>query len=1667
MSAQITVDFSVDKFEGCNTVQSKFQDESSSTAGDIVSWEWQLGSVTSTLKAPGRVFTDVGEYTICLKVTDAMGNEDELCKEDFIKVYGSPIADFANDFSVGCAPLEVEFNSLSSSPNGSIVQWSWGLGGDAGTISTQDPNLQASTTYLQDGTYTVTLQITDSKGCQNTVTKLDLIEVSESPEIIVTTKEAVGCQFPMTVDFDNLGSSVGIEYEWDFGNGQSHIGYDPGPFVYQNAGNYDVTIKARFISSGCEHIVVLEDHISEGGLIDFDFSPKVGCIGVEVQFEDLSSITAESWEWDFGDGNTSSERDPVHRFTTPGTYDIMLFRNTGECSGTKISSHQIIISDNPEINGSYDNPAGCKLPASITLNASGNDQNQYSWFVGEPGNYVATGSGKTADISVAEYGTYRLSLIANNEFGCKSSKLLDSIVVEPLMVEVIGNLDGCVPFIAELDLTSNVPSNLSPEVVRFTGPINATLSSTFYDVEVLEEGSADFYGIFENDLGCRDTLDIPSLIRGGPAPSADFELSDTEVCPQDLVTFTDLSSGVVDEWSWKIGDTLVFDQQNFQADFDLPGVYDVELTIGANGCFVSKILEDHLTVSPPANKFDLLYHCDEPTKVTAINLSTQADSWDWTYSIGGQTILISNEDTVEINFAALGTYAISLEATDISSGCSNLLNQIIDLKDPKADFDIDVNSGCAPLTVNFMDQSTDVVKWEYFPSGANFSNPNGPNTELLLRVAHEYDNIGVVVSDIHGCTDTMYSETITVNAAKARFAAPDPVCFSDVLSVTPFSTSAFGNIIDYKWILGDNLLISNEKTAEFTAPSIGKFDLKLVVEDDWGCKDSTTLGLGAFFRAPNFNLLADSLACTTQPLTFRNGLHSPGYQYIWDFGDGNTSTDVAPMHLFVEEGAYQVSVTIEDEEKCINSMNVGKLIEVADPHAEFQVDTTFAPCPPLIVNFSNLSQNAVEYEWNYGDDNGSGTEFEPSHLYSYGGNFDVELIAIRSQVCKDTFSISELIKLDGPKGNISFEVDSSCVPLSVKFLADLEEEYKIVWDFGDGNLLDIEEPKSIDSVIHTYQDPGSFVPKIILTNNKECTIIREGESILTNDLEANFILSDSSFCDFIPNSVLLTAISESTSPIQSTNWNISGAQQESLEGNQDSFQPAVTGFYNVELIVRSEYCNDTIVMDSILKVGESPEITVIRDTVVCKGQTVDINYVTDALSEDAQWFAWDLPIDVSSFIPLDTTAYIIQIANEFDCLTRDTVEVNVLDDHTKFAGEDRTICLGESTVVNIDYGDQINWPTLEDCRDCSSVQLSPLIPTIYPVEVINDYGCAVRDSLFINVLTQDDIDAGIDQKICNGQQALLTGSAIGQIAWTPSTSIQSAGDLITSADIDETTMFTLTSISGECILRDSVLIEVVNKAELLAIGDTICYGEEANLFAGGLVDGIEWEEDETLMSSDEYFAKSNTTVTRDYRVIGILEGCVSDTAQVNVFVHPEIKADLPDEKIYFKGASEVPLEIRNLGDDAYNLQWMPAEIIDCPSCEKVKVRVDGSTLNVLAKIENAITGCFIEKSVVLREIDQCQEAINTIGVPNIFSPNEDGVNDYLNIDPTIFVDIQSIDIYDRWGHKMFHSQSVLDAWDGNYKGSPATPGVYTYKLTAQCPNNGGKLIKSGDVTLIR
>ena len=177
------------------------------------------------------------------------------------------------------------------------------------------------------------------------------------------------------------------------------------------------------------------------------------------------------------------------------------------------------------------------------------------------------------------------------------------------------------------------------------------------------------------------------------------------------------------------------------------------------------------------------------------------------------------------------------------------------------------------------------------------------------------------------------------------------------------------------------------------------------------------------------------MTCRGMPLTFTNNSVGGGLTYVWNFGDGTTSTAQNPVHAYANNGTYTVSLAIRDVNGCRDTLIAPNLIVIQDVLANFGASPTNASCPPALVGFTDSSSYDIVYwTWNFGD-GGQAFNQNPAHLYTAAGVFDVSLTVENDDGCRDSIVFPGLVNILGPTGTFTFDPDTGCTPQLVNFSA--------------------------------------------------------------------------------------------------------------------------------------------------------------------------------------------------------------------------------------------------------------------------------------------------------------------------------------------------------------------------------------------------------------------------------------------------------------------------------------------------------------------------------------------------------------------------------------------------------------------------------------------------------
>ena len=333
--------FTANTVSGPGPLQVSFADQSK---GVPTSWTWYFGDgQTSIEQNPKHSYTKPGTYTVSLRAINAKG-VNIVTKGGFITVtQGSTIAPkaaFRADKVSGTPSLTVSFTDEST---GNPATYAWTFG-DGTTATEANPKH----VYTKAGTYTVTLKVTNAAGT-NTLTKTSYITVSATPVIppkssapvAAFTANTVSGSGPLLVSFMDQSQGVPTSWTWYFGDGQTSIEQNP-KHTYTQQGTYTVSLRAinangANIATKGEFITITAEDKSAPKAA-FTANIVTGKAPLTVSFMDKSLGSPTSWTWYFGDGQTSTDRNPKHTYTKPGTYTVSL--RAINAKGTDIKTQQ-------------------------------------------------------------------------------------------------------------------------------------------------------------------------------------------------------------------------------------------------------------------------------------------------------------------------------------------------------------------------------------------------------------------------------------------------------------------------------------------------------------------------------------------------------------------------------------------------------------------------------------------------------------------------------------------------------------------------------------------------------------------------------------------------------------------------------------------------------------------------------------------------------------------------------------------------------------------------------------------------------------------------------------------------------------------------------------------------------------------------------------------------------------------------------------------------------------------------------------------------------------------------------------------------------------------------------------------------------------------------------
>ena len=497
-----------------------------------------------------------------------------------------------------------------------------------------------------------------------------------------------------------------------------------------------------------------------------------------------------------------------------------------------------------------------------------------------------------------------------------------------------------------------------------------------------------------------------------------------------------------------------------------------------------------------------------------------------------------------------------------------------------------------------------------------------------------------------------------------------------------------------------------------------------------------------------------------------------------------------------------------------------------------------------------------------------------------------------------------------------------------------------------------------------------------------------------------------------------------------------------------------TGSFTVTLIVSDTtgcILSDTAQIE--IEVFQIDTVSIQTPNVLCPGDSVQL-VAQGGLTY--QWLPSTFLSDSTSAQPFAfppiTTDYMV-IAS--DSCGIDTAYTTVQVYTTSWTiSEDTTICGGVPTQLSATGGVTYSWEpsALLIGANTANPTIITFDTTEVTVEITSPDGCISRDTLFVNTITGAPVPIlSADTNVCLGDTITITAGGVATSEFI-SPSVTDPFDSSQEVFPIANTIYVV-SFTNQCgTVFDSIEISILTIEPITSPDTLICIGDTVNLWvSGGEI--YSWEPSETLAFPDSSNTSAWPVVPTTYmvNVIGT-NGCEKEVS-ASVGIYPDPETDAGNDQYITYGAETQLFAQVPAGSSIY---WTSTDTLICPTCIDPVIFPTQTTAYILT-IADA-NGCTSSDTVVIY-LD------GSLYVPNAFTPNGDGNNDFFAIQGLEIVKFQ-VRIFDRWGLQLFYSDNISDHWNGIYKGEPVQVDTYVWKIEFEDSwGRIGELI--GHVSVIR
>jgi gliding motility-associated-like protein len=849
-----------------------------------------------------------------------------------------------------------------------------------------------------------------------------------------------------------------------------------------------------------------------------------------------------------------------------------------------------------------------------------------------------------------------------------------------------------------------------------------------------------------------------------------------------------------------------------------------------------------------------------------------------------------------------------------------------------------------------------------------------------------------------------------------------------------------------------------------------------------------------------------SVICSGGTISFHDVNVDPGAiitSRFWNFNGGMppgltptpasayyTGAAGTTVSVTFPEGSYLVSLRDTDNVGCTSYDTMR--IRSVHPHAYFYTsDSLLRGCIGHVYNFHDTNTHC-SYSWNFGAGwtTPSATARDTFYTYSANGTFSVGVriyadgTGLYPAGCNDSMTRTGYVHIYpmNVAMNLLSPAAAICPPLNIIALNNTSP-YS-----GNTYYWTITPPAGAPTV---YTTSPNFLSASFGAPSGDYTVMLTGynalgcrdSAIQTVSLHApSGVMTVTSDSGCAPRNICFH-YTDTTGSIFAGNfiWDF-GAAGALISTNPDTcFLYTTPGIYAPPtVLITTTTCATQVLSYDSIRIFPTPIVNVTHPGLLCHGQT------TKLVATGADSYTWTASNGGLSCFTCDSVI-VSPTVNDTIIVTGSTIHgcqdtgytVIRIDSalHVRVHGKD-SVCIGSCDKLYVTgiSGGTYTWQSVPgiSCSVCDTNLICPTATHTYRVVGQDLAGCKDSTSFTVTVHYPPVVTVSPDPMyVCKPAGKQMTASVdaasvSAKYLWTPRLGLSCDSCAAPVASPTSNTIYTVVATS-KWGCKDSITVPVTvydTTATSIRADTTICFGDRARLWATGGI-GYQWMPDSGKIANPNayttYVQPAHTTIF----TVNITENvCFSNTLSMKVTVIPTPGLHMPPGQSILAGNTIQLIPTMSTPQNVSYL-WTPADsTISCFDCPHPFVTPSVSPTTYVLHV-STIEGCHAEDSVTIHLFCQSSQ----IFIPNTFTPNGDGVNDWFHVSGKGLGLVKRMSIYNRWGQIVYEAHDINannpgEGWNGTFNGAILEPDVFVYIIDVLC-ETGEPYSFKGDVTLMR